>query len=448
MERVASGRRQIGSYEVGRNLGQGRFSKVKFARHVDTGSPVAIKIIRKDPQGTVDKLIIQEISAMKLIKHPHVVSLFEVLASKQNVYLILEYVNGGELLDKIIENGGLNEGDARKYFWQLIHGVDYCHSRGVYHRDLKPENLLLDDDNNLKIADFGLSALSQQRRNDGLFHTICGSPDYVAPEVMNEKGYNGAPADLWSCGVILYVILTGTLPFSDSSLSHLHRKVHVPELDFPSNFPTDAKELIKRLLDPNPLTRLTIQGIRESAWFLAGGSLYNLDMYVSNSQDFDQCDDTEMCFRNGHGDAKSMQEVCIQDSTPVLINAFEIISLLSPGLDLSGLFVEKENMCKKDIKFTSRHPAREILSKLKDFAWRLGYQVWCKDFKIKLRNSKPGRKGFLCIATQIMEVGPAFFLIDMHKTSGDTLEYHDFQRDLCMGLKDIVRKLEHCPQHP
>ncbi|KAI5060645.1 hypothetical protein GOP47_0025065 [Adiantum capillus-veneris] len=102
MERVASGRRQIGSYEVGRNLGQGRFSKVKFARHVDTGSPVAIKIIRKDPQGTVDKLIIQEISAMKLIKHPHVVSLFEVLASKQNVYLILEYVNGGELLDKIV----------------------------------------------------------------------------------------------------------------------------------------------------------------------------------------------------------------------------------------------------------------------------------------------------------------------------------------------------------
>lgn len=119
---------------------------------------------------------------MKLLNHPHVVRLLEVLASKKNVYIILEYVDGGEIFDRIVELGKLGEDEARKYFQQLICGVDYCHSRGVYHRDLKPENLLLDSNGGLKISDFGLGALSQQKWNDGLFHTQCGTPYYVAPE--------------------------------------------------------------------------------------------------------------------------------------------------------------------------------------------------------------------------------------------------------------------------
>eukprot|EP00250_Pteridium_aquilinum_P019973 c24649_g1_i1 orf=149-1618(-) len=442
MAPAVSARPCIGRYEVGRMLGEGQFAKVKFGRHIETGAPVAIKIIEKDRLCKADKLVTQEISIMKLIKHPHVVRILEVMASKRNIYIVLEYVSGGELLDKILEHGKLKEDEARRYFRQLICGVEYCHSRGVYHRDLKPENLLLDENDNLKIIDFGLSALSQQQWDDGLFHTACGSPNYVAPEVMDDKGYEGTPADLWSCGIILYVLLVGCLPFSDSNLSNLYQKVHNPELEFPSNFPVEARWLIEKLLDPNPRTRLTVQGIYESMWFQAGNLFDNLDTCLINGQDLDEYDDFDMCFSNSHGNGEVVQNVPIQDSRPVWMNAFEIISMFSQGLDLSGLFIEKENTCKKETKFTSRHPPREILAKIGEFAWHLGYRVTRKNFKMKMKSSKRGRKGFLCVATEVMEVGPSLFMVNIHKMSGDTLEYRDFQQKLSIGLKDIVWKSE------
>ncbi|XP_048438820.1 CBL-interacting protein kinase 32-like [Pyrus x bretschneideri] len=140
----------------------------------------------------------------------------EVMGSETKIFIDMEFVTGGELFDKIVNNGRMREDEARRYFQQLINAVDYCHSRGVYHRDLKPENLLLDACGNLKVSDFGLSALSQQ--DDGLIHTTCGTPNYVAPEVLKGGGYDGATADLWSCGVILFVLLAGYLPFDDSNL--------------------------------------------------------------------------------------------------------------------------------------------------------------------------------------------------------------------------------------
>jgi serine/threonine protein kinase len=136
----------------------------------------------------------------------------------------------------------------------VINAVDYCHSRGVYHRDLKPENLLLDASGTLKVSDFGLSALSQQVREDGLLHTTCGTPNYVAPEVINNKGYDGAKADLWSCGVILFVLMAGYLPFEDSNLMSLYKKIFKADFSCPSWFSTSAKKLIKKILDPNPST--------------------------------------------------------------------------------------------------------------------------------------------------------------------------------------------------
>eukprot|EP00250_Pteridium_aquilinum_P019975 c24649_g2_i1 orf=263-1045(-) len=250
------------------------------------------------------------------------------------------------------------------------------------------------------------------------------------------------PADLWSCGIILFVLLVGSLPFSDSNLSNLYQKVHKPELEFPSDFTVEARRLIEKLLDPNPRTRLTVQGIYESVWFQAGNLFDDLDMCLINGQDLEECDDFDMCFSNSHGNAEVVQNVPIQDSRPVWMNAFEIISMFSQGLDLSGLFIEKENTCKKETKFTSRHPAREILAKIGEFASQLGYRVASKNFKMKLQSSKRGRKGFLCVATEVMEVGPSLFMVNMHKTNGDYLEYRDFQQKLAIGLKDIVWKSE------
>ncbi|XP_078437542.1 CBL-interacting protein kinase 23-like isoform X2 [Wolffia australiana] len=252
---VSPGGTRVGKYELGRTLGEGNFAKVKLARNMTTGENFAIKILDKE-KILKHKMIAQikrEIATMKLIRHPNVIRMQEVLASKTKIYIVLEYVTGGELFDRI-SNGRLKEDEARKYFQQLICAVDYCHSRGVFHRDLKPENLLLDSNGVLKVTDFGLSALPQQLREDGLLHTACGTPNYVAPEVIKNKGYDGAKADLWSCGVILFVLMAGYLPFDDSNLPSLYKKIFKAEFSSPPWFSSGAKKLIKRMLDPDPLT--------------------------------------------------------------------------------------------------------------------------------------------------------------------------------------------------
>uniref|UniRef100_A0A0E0E3Q2 non-specific serine/threonine protein kinase n=1 Tax=Oryza meridionalis TaxID=40149 RepID=A0A0E0E3Q2_9ORYZ len=180
---MAAGRKKrVGRYEVGRTIGQGTFAKVKFAVDADTGAAVAMKVLDKDTILNHRMLhqIKREISIMKIVRHPNIVRLNEVLAGKTKIYIILELITGGELFDKIARQGKLRENEARKYFQQLIDAIDYCHSKGVYHRDLKPENLLLDSHGNLKVSDFGLSTLAQ--KGVGLLHTTCGTPNYVAPE--------------------------------------------------------------------------------------------------------------------------------------------------------------------------------------------------------------------------------------------------------------------------
>ncbi|CAN1811964.1 CBL-interacting serine/threonine-protein kinase 6 [Linum perenne] len=208
-----------GKYELGRMLGHGTFAKVYHARNLQSGKSVAMKVVGKEKVikvGMTDQI--------KMVKHQNIVELHEVMASKSKIYIAMELVRGGELFAKIAAKGRLKEDVARVYFQQLISAIDFCHSRGVYHRDLKPENLLLDEEGNLKVTDFGLSAFSEHLKQDGLLHTTCGTPAYVAPEVIKKKGYNGAKADLWSCGVILYVLLAGFLPFQDDNLVTMYRK--------------------------------------------------------------------------------------------------------------------------------------------------------------------------------------------------------------------------------
>ncbi|XP_011016483.1 PREDICTED: CBL-interacting serine/threonine-protein kinase 25-like [Populus euphratica] len=261
----------FGKYEMGRLLGKGTFAKVYYGKHLVTGDSVAIKVINTDQvkkEGMMEQ-IQTEISVMHLVRHPNIVELKEVLATKTKIFFIMEYVRGGELFAKVAK-GRLKEEVARKYFQQLISAIDYCHSRGVYHRDLKPENMLLDEDENLKISDFGLSALPEQLLQDGLLHTLCGTPAYVAPEVLRKKGYDGSKADTWSCGVILYVLLAGFLPFQDENVMKMYRKIFKAEYEFQPWFSTDAKRLISRLLVADPERRITIPAIMRNHWFLKG----------------------------------------------------------------------------------------------------------------------------------------------------------------------------------
>ena len=207
---------------------------------------------------------------MKMIKHPYVVRLFEVLASRTKIFIVLELVTGGELFDKIVAEGRFKEKMARYYFKQLMDAVKYCHDQGVAHRDLKPENLLLDAAGNLKISDFGLSALYNGEEGDTsratLLHTTCGTPNYVAPEVLQDKGYDGAAADIWSCGVILYVLRAGFLPFDEVHMSALFRKIQKAEYVFPDWFEPELKDLIERILTPDPTKRLSLEAILDHPW--------------------------------------------------------------------------------------------------------------------------------------------------------------------------------------
>jgi 5'-AMP-activated protein kinase catalytic alpha subunit len=197
--------------------------------------------------------------------HPGLIRLHEVLRSPKSIFLVLDLASGGELFNTLAQDGPLPERVARNYFQQLIDALDYMHSRGAIHRDLKPENLLLDANGRLKIADFGLSVFADT--NNGLLKTRCGSPNYVAPEIFSTNGYSGPPVDIWSAGVILYVMLAAELPFDAPTIMELARQIMAVRVKYPSNFPPDAVNLLKSILVADPARRYTIEKIRSDKWF-------------------------------------------------------------------------------------------------------------------------------------------------------------------------------------
>lgn len=431
--RASKVKRLVGKYELGRTIGEGTFAKVKFAKNTETGEPVAIKILDKEKvlQHKMAEQLRREIATMKRIKHPNVVRLYEVLGSRTTIYIVLEYVTGGELFDKILHHGRMKEDEARKYFQQLINAVDYCHSRGVYHRDLKPENLLLDSCGNLKVSDFGLSALAQQIQTDGLLHTACGTPNYVAPEVINDSGYDGAKADLWSCGVILFVLLAGYLPFDDSNLATLYRKISAAEFTCPPWMSFSAKKLITRILDPNPTTRITIPELLEDDWFKI-----TYKPPVFDDKDETSLDDVDAVFQ----DSEEHHVTEKKEEQPTAMNAFELIAM-SQGLDLGNLFGVDQGF-KRETRFTSKCPPDEIIKKIEEAAKPLGFGVRKKNYKMRLENAKAGRKGNLNVATEVFQVAKSLYLIEVRKAKGDTLEFHKFYKKLANSLKGVVWKTE------
>ncbi|KAG0499309.1 hypothetical protein HPP92_003611 [Vanilla planifolia] len=366
------------------------------------------------------------------------------MASKSKIYFAMEFVRGGELFSKVAR-GRLREEAARQYFQQLIGAVDFCHSRGVYHRDLKPENLLLDEKGDLKVTDFGLSALADTQRHDGLLHTTCGTPAYVAPEVINKRGYDGAKADVWSCGVILFVLLAGFLPFHDSNLMEMYRKISRGEFRCPNWFLPDVRRLLSRLLDPNPSTRITIAKLVEHPWFRKGFKPVQAQM-----QDGRVPDDVDAAFSTGTAaqdeeeDKKKNKKVIVR---PASFNAFDIISL-SKGFDLSGLFDGCGRQLPAEARFTTQKPAATIVSRLEEIAETSGsFRVKRKeDGTVKLQGRKEGRKGQLSIDAEIFEVTPSFHVVEVKKSAGDTLEYQEFcDRGLKPSLQDIVWTWQEIP---
>ncbi|XP_042397568.1 SNF1-related protein kinase catalytic subunit alpha KIN10-like isoform X1 [Zingiber officinale] len=254
------------NYKLGKNIGMGSFSRVKLAEHLLTGHKVAIKIQCRHAVKSkgMEEKVIREIKILRLLRHPHIVRMYEAIETHSNIYIVTEHVASGELFDYIVERGRLQEDEARRFFQQIISGVEYCHRNMVVHRDLKPENLLLDSKRNIKISDFGLSNVMR----DGYFlKTSCGSPNYAAPEIISEKLYAGPEVDVWSCGVILYALLCGSLPFFDENTPNLYKTIKRGEYTLPSHLSALPEDLIRKMLVVDPMKRITIGQIREHEWF-------------------------------------------------------------------------------------------------------------------------------------------------------------------------------------
>ncbi|XP_030568950.1 5'-AMP-activated protein kinase catalytic subunit alpha-2 [Drosophila novamexicana] len=257
---------KIGHYLLGATLGTGTFGKVKIGEHQITRLKVAVKILNRQKIKSLDVVskIKREIQNLKLFRHPHIIKLYQVISTPSDIFMIMEYVSGGELFDYIVKHGKLQEHQARRFFQQIISGVDYCHRHMIVHRDLKPENLLLDHNMHVKIADFGLSNMML----DGEFlRTSCGSPNYAAPEVISGKLYAGPEVDIWSCGVILYALLCGTLPFDDEHVPSLFRKIKSGIFPIPEYLNKQVVNLVCQMLQVDPLKRATIEEIKKHEWF-------------------------------------------------------------------------------------------------------------------------------------------------------------------------------------
>uniref|UniRef100_A0AAR2LPI4 non-specific serine/threonine protein kinase n=1 Tax=Pygocentrus nattereri TaxID=42514 RepID=A0AAR2LPI4_PYGNA len=272
----------VGNYRLLKTIGKGNFAKVKLARHILTGREVK----RGGACGCacVPSWIfsIMEVRIMKILNHPNIVKLFEVIETEKTLFLVMEYASGGEVFDYLVAHGRMKEKEARAKFRQIVSAVQYCHQKHIVHRDLKAENLLLDADMNIKIADFGFS---NEFTVGNKLDTFCGSPPYAAPELFQGKKYDGPEVDVWSLGVILYTLVSGSLPFDGQNLKELRERVLRGKYRIPFYMSTDCENLLKRFLVLNPAKRGTLEQIMKDRWINAGSEEDELKPYTEPETD-------------------------------------------------------------------------------------------------------------------------------------------------------------------
>ncbi|XP_015990404.2 serine/threonine-protein kinase SIK3 isoform X3 [Rousettus aegyptiacus] len=273
---------RIGYYEIDRTIGKGNFAVVKRATHLVTKAKVAIKIIDKTQLDEENlKKIFREVQIMKMLCHPHIIRLYQVMETERMIYLVTEYASGGEIFDHLVAHGRMAEKEARRKFKQIVAAVFFCHCRNIVHRDLKAENLLLDANLNIKIADFGFSNLFTPGQ---LLKTWCGSPPYAAPELFEGKEYDGPKVDIWSLGVVLYVLVCGALPFDGSTLQNLRARVLSGKFRIPFFMSTECEHLIRHMLVLDPNKRLSMEQICKHKWMKLGDTDPNFDRLIAECQ--------------------------------------------------------------------------------------------------------------------------------------------------------------------
>ncbi|CAL5042439.1 unnamed protein product [Urochloa decumbens] len=457
------GRLLMGRYELGKLLGKGSFAKVYLARNAETGEEVAIKIMDKGHlarSGAVQQQVMREIDIMRRVRHPNVVRIHEVMATKRSIFVVMEYVGGGSLdayLAHRAAGRGLAEPSARRVFHQLVSALDYCHSLGVYHRDVKPDNILVDGAGKIKVADFGLSALADADRREAPLHTVCGTPMFIAPEVFLRRGYDGAKADVWACGVVLFALAAGRFPFNqrDTGLYHLIRR---GDYHCPPWFSPGLVRLIRSLLCPDPERRIAMAQIKENPWFRKGFKEIprSLSVPEQRGSDSDSDSDSTVLLESspvasaqprGYGSrmhtsvsAPSLTTLGCAGSTagrPRMrrlksLNAFDIIAS-SPSLNLTGLFEEPG----EQMRFVSTAPVSDIIAKLEEIAGHVSFTARTKEYQVSIGGN--GNRGALLVSAKVFELTPELVMLKVCKKAGDTAEYRQFcDNELKPGLRGLV----------
>lgn len=259
--------KKIGKYTIIRDLGSGTYGRVVLATDTE-GNEVAIKMlalktIRSQKMATQVK---REITIMKSIQHPHVVRLLEVLKTETHLLLVCEFVSGGDLFDRIVSTDRLLESEAKHYFLQILDAVAFCHSKGIVHRDIKNENILVTQDNDIKVTDFGLGRMFENASKEELCETMCGTLNNVSSEIIKNEAYDGKAVDAWGLGVALYVMVAGYMPFDEEDMQLLHKKISDADFDMPEHFSPDLQDLMAHILVSDPKKRLTVPQIAAHAW--------------------------------------------------------------------------------------------------------------------------------------------------------------------------------------
>ncbi|XP_066438875.1 serine/threonine-protein kinase MARK2 isoform X8 [Eleutherodactylus coqui] len=324
----------IGNYRLLKTIGKGNFAKVKLARHVLTGKEVAVKIIDKTQlnSSSLQKLF-REVRIMKVLNHPNIVKLFEVIETEKTLYLVMEYASGGEVFDYLVAHGRMKEKEARAKFRQIVSAVQYCHQKFIVHRDLKAENLLLDSDMNIKIADFGFS---NEFTFGNKLDTFCGSPPYAAPELFQGKKYDGPEVDVWSLGVILYTLVSGSLPFDGQNLKELRERVLRGKYRIPFYMSTDCENLLKKFLILNPSKRGTLEQIMRDRWMNVGHEDDELKPYIEPVPDYKDPKRTELMVTMGYT-REEIQDSLINQKYNEVMATYLLLGYKSSELDNDNL---------------------------------------------------------------------------------------------------------------
>ncbi|KAM6289077.1 LOW QUALITY PROTEIN: serine/threonine-protein kinase MARK2-like, partial [Aegotheles albertisi] len=324
----------IGNYRLLKTIGKGNFAKVKLARHVLTGKEVAVKIIDKTQlnSSSLQKLF-REVRIMKVLNHPNIVKLFEVIETEKTLYLVMEYASGGEVFDYLVAHGRMKEKEARAKFRQIVSAVQYCHQKFIVHRDLKAENLLLDADMNIKIADFGFS---NEFTFGNKLDTFCGSPPYAAPELFQGKKYDGPEVDVWSLGVILYTLVSGSLPFDGQNLKELRERVLRGKYRIPFYMSTDCENLLKKFLILNPTKRGTLEQIMKDRWMNVGHEDDELKPYMEPVPDYKDPRRTELMVSMGYT-REEIQESLVGQKYNEVMATYLLLDHRSSELEDRGL---------------------------------------------------------------------------------------------------------------